>query len=281
MDGPFLLFDDVRGGGPARLYRQPVGEVRAERMSQVLPAIVALQAAVRGGAHAAGFLAYEAGYALDPALADAARQGDGPLLWFGLFGGFEEVDAAALLPDPAGAWNGSPEPRLQRHDYLEAVAKVHEQLRAGEHYQVNLTFPCAVRVEGDPAALYARLRAASQAGWGALIRHPQGWLLSCSPEQFFTLRGGLIEAKPMKGTAAPDAPESVLTEDAKSRADNLMIVELLRNDLARVAEPGSVAVPELFAIERYPTFTQMVSRVTAKLRPGLDAFDVLRTIFPC
>lgn len=281
MDAPFLLFDDVRGGGPARLYRQPIGEVRAERMSEVLPALDALQAAVRGGAHSAGFLAYEAGYALDPALADAARQGDGPLLWFGLFEGFEEVDAAALLPDPAGAWNGAPEPRLQRQEYLEAVAKVHEQLRAGEHYQVNLTFPCAVRVEGDPAALYTRLRAASQAGWGALIRHPQGWLLSCSPEQFFTLRGGLIKAKPMKGTAAPDAPESLLTEDAKSRAENLMIVDLLRNDLARVAEPGSVAVPELFAIERYPTVTQMVSRVTAKLRPGLDAVDVLRTIFPC
>ncbi len=281
MDAPFLLFDDARSGGPARLYRQPVGEVRAERMSEVRPALDALQAAVRGGAHAAGYLAYEAGYALDPALADAARQGDGPLLWFGLFERFEEVDAGGPLPDPAGAWNGSPEPRLQRQDYLEAVAKVHEQLRAGDHYQVNLTFSCAVRVEGDPAALYARLRAASQAGWGALIRHPQGWLLSCSPEQFFTLRGGLIEAKPMKGTAAPEAPESVLTEDAKSRAENLMIVDLLRNDLARVAEPGSVAVPELFAIERYPTVTQMVSRVTAKLRPGLDAVDVLRTIFPC
>ena len=281
MDAPFLLFDDARQGGRARLYRRPVGEIRAERMDDVLPALGSLQKAVRGGAHAAGFLAYEAGYALDPALASAARQGRGPLLWFGLFDRFEEVEAASLLPDPDGAWNGAPQPGITRDDYLAAVAEVHEQLRAGEHYQVNLTFPCAVVIQGDPAALYARLRGASQAGWGALIRHPGGWLLSCSPEQFFTLRSGEIEAKPMKGTAAPDAPDAVLTEDAKSRAENLMIVDLLRNDLARVAEPGSVAVPELFAIERYPTVTQMVSRVTARLRTGLDAVDVLRTIFPC
>ncbi|WP_344708908.1 chorismate-binding protein [Sphingomonas humi] len=281
MDAPFLLFDDARPGGRARLYRGPVGEVRAERMDDVLPALDALQAAVREGNHAAGFLAYEAGHALDPALAGTARQGAGPLLWFGLFDRYEEVVADALLPDPAGAWNGAPKPRWERGDYLAAVAEVHEQLRAGEHYQVNLTFPCTVRIAGDPAALYARLREASKAGWGALIRHPDGWLLSLSPEQFFTLKGGAIEARPMKGTAPPDAAAEVLTGDAKSRAENLMIVDLLRNDLARVAEPGSVAVPELFAVERYPTVTQMVSRVTARLRPGLGAVDVLRTIFPC
>nr|WP_314445959.1 chorismate-binding protein [uncultured Sphingomonas sp.] len=281
MDAPFLLFDDARPGGTARLYRNPLGEVRADRMEEVLPALEALQEAVRGGAHAAGFLAYEAGYALDPALAPAARQGPGPLMWFGLFEDFGQVDAATLLPDPSGAWNSAPEPRWRRGDYLAAVARVHEQLRAGEHYQVNLTFPCDLAVVGDPAALYARLRGAALAGWGALIRHPGGWLLSLSPEQFFTLRDGLVEARPMKGTAAPGADAASLTEDPKSRAENLMIVDLLRNDLARVAAPGSVAVPELFAIERYPTVTQMVSRVRARLRPGLDAVDVLRTIFPC
>nr|WP_245198010.1 aminodeoxychorismate synthase component I [Sphingomonas kaistensis] len=275
------MFDDARSGDPARLYRRPVGEVRAERMEEVLPALDALQAAVRSERHAAGFLAYEAGYALDPALAGAARQGDGPLLWFGLFDGFETVAADAVLPNPASGWNGAPEPLVDRRDYLGAVETVHEQLRAGDYYQVNLTFPNRVPFEGDPAALYARMREASRMGWGAMIRHPDGWLLSLSPEQFFTLRGGVIEAKPMKGTAAPDAPAKALTADPKNRAENLMIVDLLRNDLARVAEPGSVTVPELFAIERYPTVTQMVSRVTARLRPGLDAVDVLRTIFPC
>lgn len=281
MTRPFLLFDDARPGGGARLYAKPRDIIRADRMEEVLPALDRLQAAVRGGAHAAGFLAYEAGYALDPALLGAARQGEGPLMWFGLFDGFEKVAAEEWLPDPAGAFAAAPEPRIGREDYLAAVGRVHEHLRAGDFYQANLTFPCTVKTAGSPAALYARLRSGSAAGWGAVMDYGDGALVSLSPEQFFTIRDGLIEAKPMKGTAGPHAPAAVLTEDPKSRAENLMIVDLLRNDLARVAETGSVAVPELFAIERYPTVTQMVSRVTARLRAGLDAVDVLRTIFPC
>lgn len=282
MDTPFLLFDDARTpGARARLYAEPLAEVAAWRMDEVLPALEQLRAAVRSGAHAAGFIAYEAGYALDPALGPAARQRDGPLLWFGLFDGFDQVDALGWLPAGEGAYAAAPQPRIARQDYLRAGERVREHLFEGDFYQANLTFGCDVRFAGHPLALYRRLREASAAAWGGVVRHPHGWLLSLSPEQFFTIRDGLIEAKPMKGTAPPSAPASVLTEDEKSRAENLMIVDLLRNDLARVAVPGSVEVPELFAVERYPTVMQMVSRVTARLAPGLDAVDVLRTIFPC
>ncbi|WP_240309403.1 MULTISPECIES: aminodeoxychorismate synthase component I [Sphingomonas] len=282
MTEPFLLFDDARAGAPpARLYRAPTRIIVAHRLTEVADALGELQTAVRGGAHAAGFLAYEAGIALDPALAPAARQGDGPLLWFGLFDDYETVDAADFLPDPAGARASAPVPRLARADYLATAADVRDHLFAGDFYQANLTFGCDVRFAGDPLALYARLRQASGAGWGGVVRHDDGWLLSCSPEQFFTLRDGMIEARPMKGTAPLSAPPAALTDDPKNRAENLMIVDLIRNDLARVAEPGSVAVPELFAVETYPTLRQMVSRVTARLRPGLDAVDVIRTIFPC
>ena len=282
MREPFLLFDDARAGAPpARLYRGPQELVVARTIKEEPAALDAVQAAVRGGAHAAGFLAYEAGIALDPALASAARQADGPLLWFGLFDGFAEVDAATFLPDPAGARASPPQARIAHDDYLAAAARVREHLFAGDFYQANLTFGCDVRIAGDPMALYARLRRAGAAGWGGVVRHDGGWLLSASPEQFFTLRDGVIEARPMKGTAPPGAPPEALTGDPKNRAENLMIVDLLRNDLARVAEPGSVAVPELFTVETYPTLRQMVSRVTARLRPGLDAVDVLRTIFPC
>lgn len=247
----------------------------------MVPALERLQAAVRDGRHAAGYLAYEAGHALDPALTSSARQGEGPLLWFGLFDDYEEADASSWLPQPDGARVSPPQPRIRREDYLSAVADVREHLFAGDFYQANLTFGCDLRLAGDPLALYARLRGSSAAGWGGVLRHPGGWLLSLSPEQFFTIREGLIEARPMKGTAPLSLPPHALRDDPKQRAENLMIVDLLRNDLARVAETGSVQVPELFAVETYPTLRQLVSRVTARLRPGLDAVDVLRTIFPC
>ncbi len=282
MREPLLLFDDARESGrPARLYQHPRREIVARTLGEVVPALETLRAAVRGGAHAAGFLAYEAGYALDPALASAARQGPAPLLWFGLFDRFAEVDPAEWLPNGSGARASAPAPRVTREAYLAAASCVREQLFAGEYYQANLTFGCDIEFSGDPLSLYAALRNGSRAGWGGVVRHPNGCLLSLSPEQFFTLRDGTIEARPMKGTAPLSASPEQLRDDPKQRAENLMIVDLLRNDLARVAEPGTVTVPELFAVETYPTLRQMVSRVSATLRKGLDAIDVLQTIFPC
>jgi len=286
---PFLLFDDARvGGAPARLYRMPFKTICATELSEVRPAFERLRKAVRGGAHAAGYLTYEAGLAFEPRLAARARATSGPLLWFGLFDGFETVEVGDWLPDPVGGWVGKPKPRISRSDYLAAAEWVRERLFAGDFYQANLTFGCDVAAAGDPLAIYARLRAQSAAGWGGVVRHPGGWLLSLSPEQFFTIRSSLIEAKPMKGTAARCADPQVdaaaieeLAADPKQRAENLMIVDLLRNDLARVAEAGSVEVPELFKVETFPTVHQMVSRVTARLRDGVDAVGVIETIFPC
>jgi len=288
-DDPFLLFDDAReGGAPARLYRAPFETICAMELSEVRPALERLRAAVKDGAHAAGYLTYEAGLAFEPRLVAKAREASGPLLWFGLFGGYETVEVADWLPDPAGGWVGKPMPRMGQADYLAAAERVREHLYAGDFYQANLTFGCDVAVAGDPLAIYARLREHSAAGWGGVVRRPGGWLLSLSPEQFFTIRGGVIEAKPMKGTAARGADAvadaaavAELATDPKQRAENLMIVDLLRNDLARVAEAGSVAVPELFKVETFPTVHQMVSRVTARLRDGVDAVGVIETIFPC
>ena len=288
MGENYVLFDDARAGaGMARLYRAPTREIVARTLDEVRPALALLRAAVRNGAHAAGDLAFEAGQALDPKLIEGARVGRGPLLWFGLFDGFELVEAAKLA-DPAGAFAGEVRPRISREAYLEAAAEVREGLFAGDFYQANLTFGCDVAVGGSPLALYARLREGSRAGWGGVLRHPDGALVSLSPEQFFTLRAGTLNARPMKGTAARNAdPEkdrlavTTLLADPKQRAENLMIVDLLRNDLARVAQPGSVAVPRLFAVESYPTVHQMISEVTASLGPGLDAVDVIETIFPC
>ena len=285
----WILFDDAReGGGPPRLYRNPVERIVARDIGEIRPALLRIRESVAAGNHAAGYLAYEAGHAFDPALVASARRGDGPLLSFGLFDGFATPDLDALFPDAAGAYVGTPKPRISQMDYEMAVLDVREHLFAGDFYQANLTFGCDLVVSGEPLAIFARLRRSARAGWGGVLVDEDRSLISLSPEQFFTIRNRVIEARPMKGTAprrsdpAADVREAAaLAADEKQRAENLMIVDLMRNDLARVSEAGSVDVPELFAVETYPTVHQMVSLITSRLREGFDAINVLRTIFPC
>jgi para-aminobenzoate synthetase/4-amino-4-deoxychorismate lyase len=285
----WLLFDDARDdGAPPRLYRQPREIVFADELNQVLPALERVRTGLRSGRHAAGYLAYEAGHAFDPKLRGSARRGAGPLLCFGLFDDFETPDLAELLPPPDGAYVGQIRPRISQRDYGAAVDQVRDHLFAGDLYQANLTFGCDVPVAGDPLALYARLRRSAKAGWGGVLLRDEEAIISLSPEQFFTIRHGIIEALPMKGTAprrsSPDADRAeaeALAADEKQRAENLMIVDLMRNDVARVSVPGSVEVPELFRVQTFPTLHQMVSRITARLRAECDAIDVLQTIFPC
>lgn len=287
---PFVLLDDARPNGvPARLYADPIEIVRADTLDEVRPALEALRDAAARGLDAAGYLSYEASAAIEPAA--AGRAGAPPLLWFGLFRGHAEIPAdqvSGLLPDPAGAWAGAPRPDITRPDYDAALGQVLDYISAGDIYQANLTFRATVRTAGGEAALYALLRARARAGYGALVATGSEWLLSFSPELFFALEKGRLTARPMKGTAIRGAdPESdrahaeSLRGDPKQRAENLMIVDLMRNDLARVARPGSVAVPALFEVETYPTVHQMVSSVTAELAEGLDPVDALIALFPC
>ncbi len=286
LTAPFVLLDDARDGGAApRLYRDPQRIVRADTAAEVRPALEALRAARAEGLHAAGYLTYEAGEALAARPVGMAQ--DGPLLWFGLFDGWHEPgDVAALLPDPAGARAGTPQPHLDEPGYDAAFARVAALIAAGDIYQANLTFAATIPFVGDPLALYARLRAQSQAGYGALIDTGERRFLSLSPELFFALEGGALTCRPMKGTArrgdTPDADRALaaaLAADPKQRAENLMIVDLMRNDLSRIA--NRVAVPELFAIESYPTVHQMTSTITATLDDGRDAIDVIAALFPC
>lgn len=288
-----MLFDDARRGaaGPFRQYRDPAERIVAHRLEDVRPALQRLREGLRAGHHVAGFLAYEAGYALDPALEPDFRACDGPFLCFGLFKAPQLLDARArdaLLEGQGSASWLPPRPRMSQEAYGEAVRTVREQLFAGDYYQANLTFGCDVDVAGAMPALYGALRRRGGGAWGGICVHDEGALASFSPEQFFKLDKGKLSALPMKGTAprhadpAADAAEArTLAADEKQRAENLMIVDLLRNDLARVARTGSVEVPRLFDIEHYPTVHQMVSEVTATLRSGFDAIDVLETIFPC
>ncbi len=284
---PFVLLDDV-AAGTARLFSGIERTVRADHAIEVAPALAHLSAP----GNWAGFAGFEAGYALEPRLAALGRTPPPgqPLLWFGAFGAVQMLDdraVVALLGDtPAGV--GPAQPAVSRTAYDAALEQVQALIGAGDIYQANLTFPAAVATHGHPMALYRHLRAGSRAPYGALVHTGDLWLLSFSPELFFRLAGRRLTAKPMKGTAvrgsdaADDAARAAtLAADPKNRAENLMIVDLLRNDLARVAVAGSVAVPALFEIETYPTVLQMTSTVTATLRDELTAGDVLRAIFPC
>ena len=278
---PFVLLDDAReGGAPPRLYRRPVAVLEARQPAEVRPLLDRLRDATARGLCAAGFLAYEAAPAFEPTL--AAVDPAGPLAWFGLFDGWEEPDVAALLPDPVGARVLPPQPRIDRAEYDRRIAAVLDLIAAGDLYQANLTFRADVRFLGDPLALYAAVRARAAAGWGGAVATGRDLILSFSPELFFAVEDGRVTCRPMKGTVrpGPGAAER-LAADPKQRAENLMIVDLLRNDLSRVAAPGSVAVPALFEVEHYPTVLQMTSTITADLAPGRDAIDLIAAAFPC
>ncbi|KQR87807.1 aminodeoxychorismate synthase component I [Sphingomonas sp. Leaf343] len=281
---PFVLLDDARpGGAPPRLYAGPVEVVETYDSGQVAAVLARVRAAIRDGLHAAGFLSYEAGVAFEAKLVAGAMTT--PLVWLGLFDGWTTPPP---LPDPAGAWIGAPRPLIEREDYEDQVRAILGLIAAGDLYQANLSFRAAVRIVGDPLAVYAGLRGAAGAGYGAVVSTGMDTLISLSPELFFALDGDRLTCRPMKGTARRGATPSAdaalaagLALDAKQRAENLMIVDLMRNDLSRVAIAGSVAVPDLFAVETYPTVHQLVSTVTAALAPDRDAVDVLAAAFPC
>ncbi len=299
MPAPFILLDDARpdGASDARLYRGPGEVVVARRVEEVQPALDRLATLHAAGHELVGYFAYEAGLALEPRLTPLAAPhtgANGPLVWFGAFDGYETI-AAADVPDwlAAQASGEAPSigpltPQLSTGGYAEAFAHLQEAIAAGDIYQANLTFPLAGAWRGDPLALYAAIRPAAGAGYGGIVHDGSHWLLSFSPELFFAARGAAAMVKPMKGTrprgrdAAEDAAFAAdLAASIKDRAENLMIVDLLRNDLSRVAEPGSVRVEQPFAVESYPTVHQMVTTIRAKLKPGHGAADLVRALFPC
>ncbi|WP_017664377.1 aminodeoxychorismate synthase component I [Porphyrobacter sp. AAP82] len=297
---PFVLLDDARSGAGAAdalLYEAPRALFVAHRPEEVGTVLAAAEAArlAEGGA-LAGVIAYEAGLALEPRLvARAARRSgaNGPLVWLGLFGAPQRIAAAAvpawLAERAEGPGTLGPlEPQLSPGGYGAAFAALREAIAAGDIYQANLTYPLAGSYRGDPVGLYAALRGAAAAGYGGLVFDGTHWLLSFSPELFVALNGQEAKVKPMKGTrpraASPEADRAAAEELAasvKDRAENLMIVDLMRNDLSRVAEAGSVRVDAPFAVESYPTVHQMVSTVRARLGPGKGAVDLVRALFPC
>ncbi len=285
---PQALFEAFFPGPQGRSFRFD-GLVRilaATTPAEVLPLLSAVEQAAGNGLHAAGFVSYEAAPGLDPILASHPR-GDLPLAWFALFRERQPVEPGTItLPDagrllqPAPAWDAA--------RYAQAFAAVKEYIAGGDCYQVNLTFPTQFRFSGEPFAFYRRFCAAQPAGFCAWLDVGDHAIASASPELFFARHGEQLVMRPMKGTAPRGHDLSddqrrrrQLAGSLKERAENLMIVDLVRNDLGRIATTGSVAVPELFAVESYPTLHQMTSTVTARLQPGTGLGEIFRALFPC
>nr|WP_241865496.1 aminodeoxychorismate synthase component I [Paracoccus salsus] len=269
------------------MFSAPQTVIRADTPAGVAPALAAIQAARLRGCWLAGYLSYELGYALTTRLAPLMPGSrDVPLI---LMGVFDQPRPAPALPQPVGVSISAPRADWSRDRYDRAVAAVHRYIEAGDSYQINLTFPMQADVSGDPLAIYAALAARQPVGEGAFVDLGGPVVLSRSPELFFAVDdAGRIETRPMKGTARRGATQdedvaaaAALSISEKDRAENLMIVDLLRNDISRVCVPGSVHVPKLFQIEPYATVHQMTSTVAGQLREGAGLDEILMALFPC
>jgi para-aminobenzoate synthetase component I len=277
--------------GQPVVFEHPRAVFVAHEADEVAPMLAKAEAALAAGAWIAGYVGYEAGYAMEPHLAGLMPEGRRePLLCLAAFDA--PGDAATLLAEIEGAEAqlAPLRPMASRADYEAAFAKVKDYIGAGDCYQINLTFPMESRLlQGTTLDLYAALRSRQGVGFGAYIDLGIGpVVVSRSPELFFSLNAGQIESRPMKGTAprSDDPVEDMmlaaeLRASAKGQAENLMIVDLLRNDIARISKVGSVKVPELFAVESFATLHQMSSRVQGQLLPGAGLSGLMAALFPC
>ena len=290
--GTWIDFTQPRAAGNPRLrgrWGAPARVLVAHHIGEVKPVLEAVHAAAEAGHWCVGHVRYEAAPAFDAAL--QVHAADGPLVWFEVHDGAPSAWPSAEAAGPAEA-RATWLPTLARPDFDAAIARIHQAIGDGELYQVNYTAPWMGTVTGEGTALFDALLRAQPGGYAACFTAGDEQVLSVSPELFFdwqaSAAGGSILARPMKGTAARGTTPALdvaaaerLRASPKERAENVMIVDLLRNDLSRIAEPHTVRVPELFHTQALPTVWQMTSDVQARTRTGLRLPDVFAALFPC
>jgi len=287
LTAPYVLLEDrLTAGGGGRLYAEPYAVIRCDDAGEVEAAFRRIEQGLADGLHGAGLFAYELGYALEPRLAPLMpERREAPLLWMGLFEPPKLVAAGVL--DAAFASLAPPPPITalrsgnDQADHMDKVARILRLIEAGDVYQVNLTFPLRFDYAGAPLGLYAALRSRQPVAHGGVAALEDMTVLSVSPELWVEVTGGQATTRPMKGTAARDVDPAALAADPKQRAENLMIVDLLRNDLARISAPGTVRVPDLFTVETYPSFHALTSTITSRLSGGASLRDRVAALFPC
>ncbi|MGZ8583271.1 MAG: aminodeoxychorismate synthase component I [Actinomycetota bacterium] len=286
-------FDDLTEASDSFRLIGPVGVLEALRTDEVAGTIAAAEGAAARGMWVAGFVAYEAAPGLDPAMRVRERASDDPfarlpLAWFAMF----EDRERTVLPEPQdGAVRGGSDawrPSADRASYDASIARIREHIAAGDTYQVNHTLRLRSRVEGDERGLYRDLCYAQRGAYAGYLNLGRYRVLSASPELFFRIDDGCVTTRPMKGTARrgrwsaeDDEVAAGLRGSVKDRAENAMIVDLLRNDMGRVARTGTVTWSDVFDLERYETVWQLTSTVSADLEATASLVDVFRALFPC
>ncbi|MDD5593639.1 MAG: chorismate-binding protein, partial [Candidatus Margulisbacteria bacterium] len=260
------------------LFDSPAFIIECHKLSEVERAFARMERAVKDGYYLAGFFSYEAGYAFEEVFHDNKIY-DFPLVCFGAYRKPTSPAHANRPPSPFKMERGKQQGA--RKDYLKAIRKIKRLIAAGETYQINYTFRQRFGFAGEPFALYQRLKASQPTAYSAFIESKDFSILSLSPELFFRKTGGRIAVKPMKGTIGPGRDNAgKLKNDKKNRAENIMIVDLLRNDLGRIAKTGSVRTKKLFEVEKLKTLYQMTSTVEARVAPDIELFELFRNIYP-
>jgi para-aminobenzoate synthetase/4-amino-4-deoxychorismate lyase len=303
--GTVLLHSSRPGAsGITRLFAAPLQIIEVRQLSELPALFSTIEEAVSHGQMAAGYFAYECAQHFEPTADLKPARHSELLAWFGIYdrcccfnhslGTFDSNPTiASAIKDELG--KNSPKPpaldfSLNQQQFTKQVERIHDYIRAGDVYQLNFTFELHAMTAESPASLYARLSAAQPVDYGAFLHcQPGRHILSFSPELFFRIDSERrITTQPMKGTAArgrtsaDDREISAwLSRDPKNRAENVMIVDLIRNDLGRLCNFGSVEVKGLFAVERYPTVLQMTSTISGDLRPSIGYQEVFRALFPC
>lgn len=284
--------------GGALLFSDPLEVVTLATLNDIEPFFRRLEEKSTAGFHLAGWLTYEAGYAFEKRLLHGLSPDDShlppsPLGWFGVYREPERFSAAEVQELFASPGLRSDliindlSFNLSEEEYGRKIERIKEQIAAGNLYQVNFTGRYRFTSNGQPSALFAALRGRQPSSYTACINSGGRTILSCSPELFFRRRGSLIETMPMKGTAPrgrnieeDNRLREGLAGCQKNRAENLMIVDLLRNDLGRICKPGTVEAEDLFTIETWPTLHQLLSTIRGELREGIKLSELFRALYP-
>lgn len=268
------------------LFQHPEEILVAKRPLEIMPVLSEVQRAADKGLFVAGFLSYEAGSGLDPAMSThSADDLPVPLAWFGIF---RRVDEINIPKDDAGAGftTGSWQPSMSVVQHADAIERIRAYLRSGDTYQVNYTLRLRTAFGGDPWSLFCRIQNNQAARCFAFIETDRFAVCSASPELFFSLDAGTLSSRPMKGTSRRGLTvrqdrelASRLQSSPKERAENVMIVDMVRNDMGRIAGRETVEALHMFDVEQYPTVLQMVSTVKCTTAAGLPG--IMKALFPC